>query len=112
MPRSLIVSILGDATGFAKELDRAAGKTRQLGKIAGVAGLAIAGGLAVGLEKSVKAASEAQQSTAKMDAAFSAVGLSADTYAGKIGGAEAAGRKLGFTNTDIRDSLGSLITAT
>jgi len=62
LPRALIVEILGNAKQFYGELDRAAGKTRAFGKVAGVAGLAIAGGLAYGLEKSVKASMEFQTS--------------------------------------------------
>jgi hypothetical protein len=112
MPRSLIVEILGNATGFSKELDKAAGKTQKMGKIAGVAGLAIAGGLAYGLEKSVKAASEAQVSTAKMDTAFQASGQSAKDFSSQISGAEDSSRKLGFSNIDVRDSLGGLEVAT
>lgn len=62
MAKALIVEILADAKQFGRELDKAAGKTRSMGKVAGVAGLAIAGGLALGLEKSVKSAADFQQS--------------------------------------------------
>jgi hypothetical protein len=112
MARALIVQILGDAKQFGSELDRAAGKTRQMGRVAGVAGLAIAGGLAIGLEKSVKAAADASTQTARLDAAFKASGESASSYGGQISTAEDHARSLGFTNEDVRASLGSLEIAT
>jgi phage-related protein len=112
LARSLIVTILGDASQFGAELDKAAGKTRSMGRAAGVAGLAIAGGLAYGLEKSVKSAMDAQVSTARLDQAFKQSGESAGKYAGQIDTAEASGRNLGFQNTDLRESLGSLEIAT
>jgi Zn finger protein HypA/HybF involved in hydrogenase expression len=112
LPRALIVEILGNAKQFGEELDRAAGKTRSMGKVAGVAGLALAGGLAYGLEKSVKAAMAAETSTARMDQAFKASGESAKRYSGQIDAAETSSRKLGFSNTDVRQSLGSLEIAT
>jgi phage-related protein len=112
MARALVIEILGSAKQFGEELDRAAGKTRSLGKVAGVAGLAIAGGLAIGLEKSVKAAMEGQTATARLDSAFKQSGESADKYASQIDKAESSGRALGFTNLDVRDSLGSLEIAT
>jgi phage-related protein len=112
MPRALIVSILGDAKQFGAELDKAAGKTRQMGRVAGVAGIAIAGGLAYGLEKSVKAAMEAQVSTARLDDAFKQSGQSAAAFGGQINTSETNMRSLGFTNTDTRTSLGSLEIAT
>jgi len=112
MPRALIVEILGNAKQFGAELDRAAGKTRSMSKVAGVAGLAIAGGLAVGLDKSVKAAEEGQQATARLELAFKNSGESAKKYAGQIEETESAGRKLGFTDVETRNSLASLELAT
>lgn len=112
MSRALIVSIFADAKQFTHELDKAAGKTRQWGKAAGVAGLAIAGGLAYGMEKSIKMAGEMQVSTARMDQAFSRAGQSPKLLAGNIEELESKGRNLGFTNIDIRESLGGLVTAT
>lgn len=62
MAKALIVEIFGNAKQFTSELDRAAGKTRRFSAAAGVAGTAIVGGLAYGLEKSVVAASHFQSS--------------------------------------------------
>ena len=112
MPRALIVSIFADAKQFTAELDKAAGKTKAWGKAAGVAGLAIAGGLAYGMEKSVKLAQEGQVSQARLGNAFANSGNNVNKWTGQIGKAEQAGNNLGFTNIDVRDSLGSLEIAT
>lgn len=112
MSKALIVSIFANASQFEHELNKAAGKTRVLSKAAGVAGLAIAGGLAFGLELSVKAAAAAQVSQGRLDAAYKASGLSAGKYAWALDRAESSGRNLGFTNTEVKDSMGSLIVAT
>jgi hypothetical protein len=112
MARALIVSILADGKQFGAELDKAAGKTRAFSKAAGVAGLAIAGGLAYGLEKSVKAAMSAQEATATMDQAFHNAGLSAQRYGSQIDAVTSTGRNLGFMNDDMRNSLTTLITST
>ena len=48
---------------FDRAMTTSETKMHKVGKVAGVAGLAIAGGLAYGLDKSVKAAMEAQTST-------------------------------------------------
>jgi hypothetical protein len=97
---------------FDSAMTRSEGRMQKVGHVAGIAGLAIAGGLAYGLEKSVKAAMGAETSTARLEAAFKASGESAKRYSGQIDTAEASGRKLGFMNTDLRDSLGSLEVAT
>jgi hypothetical protein len=110
--RTLTVEILGNAQNFAKELDRAAGKTRQLGKVAGVAGLAIASGLAYGLEKSVKAAMAGQVSQASLDTALRNTHQSLKAMAPALDAAEAASRKLGFADDDTRTALARLETAT
>jgi hypothetical protein len=60
----------------------------------------------------VRAAVDAQQSTARLDQSFKNVGLSSKKYAGAIDEAERASRKLGFANVDTKGALGSLITAT
>jgi TP901 family phage tail tape measure protein len=73
--KALIVEIFGNAKQFGEELDRAAGKTRRFGAAAGVAGAAIAVGLAVALEKSVVAASKFQQ---EMELLHTQAGASVD----------------------------------
>lgn len=97
---------------FDRAMARSESKMQKTGRVAGLAGLAIAGGLAVGLEKSVKAAMESQVSTARLEQAFRTSGVSADRYAKQVERLESAGRKLGFTDEQTKDSLGSLLVAT
>src|SRR4051812_29848852 len=113
---TILVEILGSAKQFKAELDGAVASTEKanghfakMGKAAGVAGAAITGGLVFGLVKSVEAADEAQQATARMNAAFVASHVSVKKFAGGIEEAEGKARKLGFTNEDVKGSLGSLI---
>jgi hypothetical protein len=115
----IFIEIVGNASQFRKELDSAVAATakansgfRKMSKAAGIAGLALGGVLAFGMEKSVKAAMGAQESTARLDQAFKNAGLAAGLYSTQIDKAESAGRKLGFTDADVKDSLGSLLTAT
>jgi hypothetical protein len=110
---------LGNASQFKKELEGAVAATSKansgfakFGKAAGVAGLALGGVLAVGLEKSVHAAMDAEASTARMNQAFKDSGVAAKKFGAGIDDAESASRKLGFTNAAVRESLGSLIVAT
>src|SRR6266699_233117 len=91
--------------GFDSAMDKSEGRMHKVGKVAGVAGLAIAGGLAVGLDKSVKAAMAAQVSTARLDQAFKTAHISATAYAGAIDKAESSGRKLGFTDEETKIAL-------
>jgi phage-related protein len=111
---------VGSTESFESALGRASTATSSFGsKLAGLAktallvgGAAGVGAVAVGLEKSVKAAIDAQSSTARLDQAFKNVGLSAVASSGQIDQAEASARKLGFADNDVRTSLGSLLTAT
>lgn len=97
---------------FDRAMNRSETKMQKTGRVAGIAGAAIAGGLAFGLEKSVHAALDAQKSQARLDQAFSNAHLSATKYTSAIVAAEARSRKLGFTDEQVKGSLGSLITAT
>ena len=97
---------------FDRAMTTSETKMHKVGKVAGVAGLAIAGGLAYGLDKSVKAAMEAQTSTARLEQAFSRAGLQAGKYAKQVSTLESSGRKLGFTDEQTKEALGSLLTAT
>src|SRR6266496_607139 len=97
---------------FDRGMDQSQTKMQRVGKVAGIAGLAIAGGLAYGLDKSVKAALSAQVSTARLEQAFKTSGISAAKYAKAVDVLEASGRKLGFTDEQTKTSLGSLLIAT
>lgn len=112
MARPILVEILGDARHFASELDKASGKTKRFGATAKLVGTVAVGALAVGLEESVKAAMDAEKSTERLRQAFINTHLSMRTYSDEIDRAEASGRKLGFTDEQTKDSLGSLLTAT
>lgn len=112
MAKALLVEILGDARQFASELDRAAGRTRSFGKAATFAGVAIAGGLALGIEKSVKAALEGQTSQVALDTALRNTHQSVEAMKPALDAAEASSRRLGFTDDATRTSLARLETAT
>jgi hypothetical protein len=115
----IFVEVIGNASQFKKELSGAVASTNKansgfarMGKIAGLAGGALVTGLAFGLEKSIHAAIDAEASTARLEQAFKNAGLSSAAYSKQIEGAEAASRKLGFTDEDVKNSLGSLLSAT
>jgi uncharacterized protein YejL (UPF0352 family) len=108
----LVAEVRAHTTEFKEGMHEVEGGMTKTQKAAGIAGLAIAGGLAYGLDKSIEAAEEGQVSQSHLDAAFKAAGQSADKYSGQIDEAESSGRKLGFTNDDTRGSLATLETAT
>lgn len=112
MAKALIVEIFGDAKQFAAELDKAAGKTRQMSAVAGVAGVALAAGLAVGLDKSVKAALAGQVAQEALNTALTNTHQSVAAMSPALEEAEAASRKLGFTDDESRVALAKLETAT
>lgn len=119
MARKLEVEIVGDARSLHKALNESSNKTSRFGSVLSTlktgaigAGAAVAGGLVVGLEKSIHAAIEAEVVNKRLDVAFRNAGLSAKKYAGQVEELESAGRKLGFTDEQTKTALGSLITAT
>src|SRR6266511_4248978 len=112
MAKGLLIEVFGDARHFGHELDKAAGKTRRFGKVAGVAGAAIAGGLALGIEKSVKAAMHGQVSQEALDQALRRTHQSVSVMTPALEKAEAASRKLGFSDDDTRAALSKLEIAT
>lgn len=116
---TILVEILGEAKQFKHEMGEAVKSTEKahsgfakLGLVAAGAGAVIGGALVAGLGKSVEAAIASQQATARLNTAFAASHVSAKAFAGAIDDAESRSRKLGFTNEDVRGSLGSLIVAT
>src|SRR5581483_1701189 len=112
MANKLIVELIADTKDFTNNLRSSTDRLGGIQKAAGVASAALTGGLVVGLGASVKAAEEAQQSTARLDQAFRAAGVSVGNFKSPIEDAESASRKLGFTNSDVQESLGSLVIAT
>lgn len=120
MARKLLVEIVGDTSSVERAFKSVgsastsvADKIMHVGKraieAAGVLGI---GGLTIGLEESVHAAIGAEASQARLDQAFKRAGLSAQASADQLDMAEASGRKLGFTDEQVKDALGSLVTAT
>ncbi len=65
-----------------------------------------------GVKSLVDAAEKAQVSQTRLETAFKNVGISSEKAAAQVEMAEKAGRKLGFMNTETKDSLGSLVTST
>src|SRR3954447_17906895 len=112
MAKPILVEIFADTTQFTRELDKATGTTRRFGAITKVVGGALVTGIAFGLEQSVKAAIDAQDSQRRLAQAFKNSGLAVDDYTKQVENAQDAGRQLGFSDTEVRDSLGSLLTAT
>jgi hypothetical protein len=110
---------LGNASQFKKELTGAVAATnkansgfQRMGRVAGVAGGILATGLAVGLAKAAKGAIEDQVAHERLTTAFKNAHVSADAFTKRIAAAEEAGRKLGFQDEQVTESLGSLVTAT
>jgi protein involved in temperature-dependent protein secretion len=110
--QELVARVTAETTQFRSEMAGVEGTTSKVAKAGTIAGLALAAGLAVGIYKAVEAGQELQVSEARLTAAFAAAHLKASDYEEGIKGAETAARKLGFTNKDVRDSLGSLVAAT
>jgi len=106
-------AVLGaDTHQFDRAMDRSHSKFGRVSKAAGIAGLAIAGGLAFGLKKSATEAMEAQRQMARLSQAFRTAGLNIKPYRKAIEESDKATRKMGFSDEDAKNALGSLIVAT
>jgi len=112
MAKPLLVEIFGDASQYQRTLDKAAGRTQRFGAAAKIAGGLLVTGLAVGLEQSVKAAVHAESSQARLTQAFKDAHIAMGPLKDSIDKVEAAGRKLGFTDEQQKQALGSLIVST
>jgi hypothetical protein len=119
MAKTIFVEIIGNASQFKKELTGAVASTNRanssfarMGKVAGVAGLALAGGLAIGLTKAAKGAMEDQVEMSRLATAFKNVHEAIGPFTKRIEDAQEAGRKLGFQDEEVTRSLGTLVTAT
>jgi hypothetical protein len=121
--RELRVTIVGDSASLEKALGRSSAAAQTFGaKMEKTGGSMVAFGktmtthvtlpiVALGAVM-VKTALDGEKSTARLDTAFKNVGVSVAGSARAVDGMEASGRRLGFTNTQIRDSIGSLVTST
>jgi hypothetical protein len=114
--RKLTVVIAGDSSSLEHALHRAGiqadGFGSKLGHVAKMAGLALGagavGGLALVLDKSVKAAMAGQASQAALDTALKATQQSVTKMTPALDAAEAASRKLGFADDESRAALARL----
>lgn len=112
MARRLIVEIFGNASQFAREMDKAADKTQRFSKAAGLAGTAITGGLVVALTQAAKGSMEDQVQMERLTTAFKNVHVPIEQYTKRLDDAQESGRKLGFVDEDVVRSVASLVTAT
>jgi hypothetical protein len=118
MSLALIVEILGDATGLSKSLDGAKGSVGGFGdllggsavKIAAVAGVAgVAAGAIIGMTEAAAADRDEQD---KLNTTLAAAGVATGDYLTVVDEAIAKGQDRAFTDSETRDALASLVTAT
>lgn len=114
----LIVEIIGDASKLGDELAKSEGAVGKFGgalggsavKIAAVAGVAgVAAGAIIGM---TQAASEDRDEQAKLETAIRAAGAATGDYTTLVDEAIAAGQERAFTDSETRDAMQSLVTAT
>jgi phage-related protein len=118
LPRKLEIQIVGDTRDLERALGRASHKTdsfgssfAKLGKAALLTGGAVAGLATVIGVKAVKAAIDEQKQIAVLNAAFKAQGTAMRENSDQVQSLEAAGRKLGFADDEVRDGLTKLTQA-
>jgi len=116
---ALIISIIGDASKLSGALGKADsnvqafGKSIDLGMVAKVAGVASVAGLAASaLFDMGKAAGQDRAEQQRLMTAIQAAGAAHGDYAAQVDAAIAAGQEKAFTDTQTRDALTSLVTAT
>jgi hypothetical protein len=114
-----MVEIVGDASSLHRALDESEQKTTSLGSKLGGLGkaAALAGGaagvalLTEGLKSSIDVALKDQAAMAKLTAAVKAQGGSIGAWKKDLDAAQASGRKLGFENSQVTDTLAKFATA-
>jgi hypothetical protein len=114
----LVVEILGDASKLANTLDDAKGEAGGFGSAIGgsamkVAAFAGVAGVAVGaIAGMTEAAAAARDEQAKLEQAIAAAGAATADSTAQVEAAIAAGQERAFTDSETRDALQSLVTAT
>ncbi len=116
----ILVEIVGDARQFKRELDKAVSSTSKankgfskMGKVAGVAGLAIGGALAAGLVKSTKAAMDSQRVQAQTESQLKALGISYKNHAKQIDTVITATSKLSaIDDEELQGSFNDIVRVT
>jgi hypothetical protein len=114
----LVVEIIGDASKLADTLDDTKGKASGLGgalggtavKVAAIAGVAgIAAGAIAGMTEAAAADRDEQR---KLEQAIAAAGAATETSNAQVEEAIALGQERAFSDSETRDALQSLVTAT
>ncbi len=115
----IFVEIVGNASQFKRELDGAVRSTnransgfQRMGRAAKVAGLALAGGLAVGLVHAAKGAMEDEVANERLAKSFENAHVPIKAFKDRIEDATNAAVKMGFQDEEAAGSLGTLVTAT
>jgi hypothetical protein len=115
---ALVVDIVGDASKLSSSLKSASGDVGgfssmlggsavQVAAIAGVAG--VAGAAIIGMTQAAAADRDEQE---KLTAAIAAATGTTTDYTAEVDAAIAAGQERAFTDSETRDALQSLVTAT
>jgi len=115
---ALVVAIVGDTKGLEKSLGSAGGEVKDFGssalgtaaKVSVVAGAALAAGAAIyGMAKAAASDRAEQQ---KLEAAITAAGAATAESTAQVEAAIAAGQEKAFSDSETREGLQSLVTAT
>lgn len=126
--RTLEVKIVGDASKLSSTFSKAGrdgekfGSTMR-GRVGGAmkglaigvagAGIALAGGLAVGLKSSIDAALESEESQKRLDAALKSVGATSGTLRSQIDNANTSLSQMsGFDDEDLQNAFSDLVRTT
>jgi hypothetical protein len=115
---ALVVEIIGDASKLGKELDSAKGSVGGFGDVLGgsgvkVAALAgVAGIAAVAIADMTSAAAADRDEQVKLETAIKAAGAATGDYNAVVDEAISKGQDRAFSDSETRDALQSLVTAT
>lgn len=115
---ALVVSIVGDTKGLEKSLGSAGSEVKgfggdvlgTVGKLTVVGGVALAAGAAIGAMAKAAADDRAEQN--KLTAAIEAAGAATAQTTAQVDAAIAAGQEKAFSDSETREGLQSLVTAT
>src|SRR5262245_19786603 len=124
MALQLVVKLLADATGLTRGVGQAEGSIEGLGKKAGPSGLggilsggigkfaAFAGVAALAISSVTNAAAEDAAEQARLEAAIKASGAATGDWENAMNSAISTAQEKAFTDTQAREALISLTTAT
>jgi hypothetical protein len=118
VPVGLTVPIKGDTANLDAALDKSGGSVKGFGGIlGGIPPVALGAAAGVGIAaaavvKLTEAAAADRDEQAKLELAISAAGAATATSTDQVNAAIAAGQDRAFTDSQTRDALTSLVTAT